>query len=223
MSINSLDDLRDSDSPTNSSISTVVSRSTIVNGGTPTMLGNQDSRFGNRKFSTFFAEPEAATSVSNSDLANESSPLVSPTTDNQQTDNNRDAQNNIQNSTDNLSDESAAKSPVRSPNETTSEVSEIETDSESTASVSDAEKQPLISVRKEEFMYDNEASTTMPEYIQSESDTDSVSTPTDSPSKSRLESLSLNPPPLKSATDIGKTLLAFYLLYFSLNTITNHF
>lgn len=83
--------------------------------------------------------------------------------------------------------------------------STLETDTESTMSESteSIENKPLLvhNKQKENYHHSNpvqeEVEVIGGEFIQSESDTDSVSTPTDSPSKARLASLNnTTPPPL---------------------------
>ncbi|XP_064636403.1 uncharacterized protein LOC135493223 isoform X2 [Lineus longissimus] len=71
-----------------------------------------------------------------------------------------------------------------------------DTESETASELMDGESDPLLQPDKETYMYRLDAKdlTSVPGYLHSESDdTDSYSTPTDSPSKKRLESLNLAP------------------------------
>jgi hypothetical protein len=71
-----------------------------------------------------------------------------------------------------------------------------DTESESASEILDGERDPLLQPDKDTYMYhlDVKDLTSVPAYLHSESDdTDSYSTPTDSPAKKRLESLNLTP------------------------------
>ena len=136
-------------------------------------VSGYDSRFGVSSFSTFAAPDSPTIKTPDSSNSNDSSTTLSD----------GDLQNNNRNTY-----EGQRPFPAR-------EDSLSETDTESTVSGGyELEKRPLIQ-EKTEYMYHDNNLPQVSEYVHSESDdTDSVSTPTDSPSKGRLQSVSASPP-----------------------------
>ena len=196
LSFGSLDEAtKDADSITDSSVSTVISRTTIKNGATmDSTLSNVDSRFGVSSFRTFSSESALQT-----DASDISSCSITPTNDNRLLPLDGDLENNNPTaSTLSPYDDSSTSLTLDDDvfEECSGHLQEpsfSETDTESVGESMDSET--MFMDTKCEYVFQPDL---IPESLQSESDdTDSMSTPTDSPSKARLESADVEPPPLK--------------------------